>query len=130
MKKERLHNLTIREKCKMSGIEKSIQEMRNHNRVEVSEVIRVINRQTGAELGRLVNISEEGFMLLGSQSVPEDNILQLSLEFESGNNTAPILIGVECLWCHSSSDQTQYWAGFYIIDISDEDLERVRHLTG
>lgn len=115
----------------MSGIENSTQEMRNHNRVEVSEVIRVINRQTGADLGQLVNISEEGFMLLGSQSVPEDSIFQLALEFESGNNnTAPILIGVECLWCHSSSDQTQYWAGFYIIDISDEDLERVRHLTG
>ena len=115
----------------MSANENSIQEMRGHSRVEVSEVIRVVDRQTGSDLGRLVNISEEGFMLLGSQRVSADNILQLSLEFESGkNNTPPILIGVECLWCHSSNDQTQYWAGFYIIDISDEDLERVRHLTG
>lgn len=115
----------------MSAIENSIQEMRNHSRVEISEVIRVVDRQTGTDLGRLVNISEEGFMLLGSQPVSEDNILQLSLEFESGSDmTPPILIGVECLWCHSSNDQTQYWAGFYIIDISDEDLERVRHLTG
>lgn len=115
----------------MSAIENSIQEMRNHSRVEVSEVIRVVDRQTGTDLGRLVNISEEGFMLLGSQPVSEDSILQLSLEFESGPNAAsPILIGVENLWCHSSSDQKQYWAGFYIIDISDEDLERIRHLTG
>jgi hypothetical protein len=101
----------------MSAIENSIQEMRNHSRVEVSEVIRVVDRQTGTDLGRLVNI--------------RDSILQLSLEFESGPNAAsPILIGVENLWCHSSSDQKQYWAGFYIIDISDEDLERIRHLTG
>ena len=114
----------------MSANENSIQEMRSHSRVEISEVIRVVDRQTGMDLGRLVNISEEGFMLLGSQPVSEDNILQLSLEFESGSDkTPPILIGVECLWCHSSNDQTQYWAGFYIIDISDEDLERVRHLT-
>ena len=115
----------------MSTIENPVQEMRSHERVEVSEVIRVIDRQTGADLGQLVNISEEGFMLLGSQPIAEDNILQLSLEFGSGeNNTSPILIGVESLWCHSSNDQTQYWAGFYIIDISDEDLDRVRHLTG
>jgi hypothetical protein len=115
----------------MSTIENPVQEMRSHERVEVSEVIRVIDRQTGADLGQLVNISEEGFMLLGSQPVAENSILQLSLEFETGPYTAsPILIGVESLWCHSSSDQTQYWAGFYIIDISDEDLQRVRHLTG
>ena len=115
----------------MSAIENSPQEMRGHSRVDVSEVIRVVDRQTGMDLGRLVNISDEGFMLLGSQPVSEDSILQLSLEFESGRNNAnPILIGVESLWCHASNDQTQYWSGFYIIDISDEDLERVRHLTG
>ena len=115
----------------MSTSEKSCQEMRRHNRMEVSEVIRVIDRQTGTFLGRLVNLSVEGFMLLGRQPINENNILQLSLEFESGTNSAsPILIGVECLWCHASSDQSQFWAGFYIIDISDADLERVRHLTG
>ena len=115
----------------MSAFENSASENRCHKRVEVSEVIRVIDRQTGTNMGQLVNISEEGFMLLGSQPVAENNILQLSLEFESGENQAsPILIGVESLWCHSSSDQKQYWAGFYIIDISDEDLERVKHLTG
>ena len=115
----------------MSAFENSFQESRGHDRVEVSEVIHVIDRQTGAELGRLVNISEEGFMLLGSQPIDENSIFQLSLEFDTGTNEAsPILIGVENLWCHSSSDQTQYWAGFYIIDISDEDLESVRHLTG
>ena len=70
-------------------------------------------------------------MLLGSQPIVEDNVLQLALEFESEpEKSNPILIGVECLWCHASNDQTQYWAGFYIIDISDEDLERVRYLTG
>lgn len=115
----------------MSTSENSYQEMRGHNRMEVSEVIRVIDRQTDTVLGRLVNISEEGFMLLGPHPVIENSILQLTLEFESGANvTDPILVGAESLWCHSSNDQGQYWAGFFIIDISDKDHERVRHLTG
>jgi len=114
----------------MSTFENSIQEMRTHNRVEVSEVIHVTDRQTGETLGQLVNISEEGFMLLGTQPVTEDNIFQLSLEFDNeSGNTSPIQTGVECLWCHASDDQTQFWSGYYIIDISDEDLERVRHMT-
>ena len=113
----------------MSTIENSIQEMRGHDRIEVSEVIQVTDRQTGEVLGQLVNISEEGFMLLGAKPVAEDNIFQLSLDFEAeSENTDPILIGVESLWCHASGDQTQFWSGFYIIDISDKDLERVRNL--
>ena len=114
----------------MSTFENSLQEMRGRNRVEVSEVISVTDRQTGETIGQLVNISEEGFMLLGTQTVTEDNIFQLSLAFDhASGNTSPIQIGVESLWCHASDDQTQFWSGFYIIDISDEDLERVRHLT-
>ena len=114
----------------MSSFEHSIQEMRGRDRVEVSEVIHVINTQTGETLGQLVNVSEEGFMLLGTSAVIEDNIFQLALEFENDtSNTGPIQIGAESLWCHASSDQSQYWSGFYIIDISDEDLERVRQLT-
>jgi len=113
----------------MSSFEHSIQEMRSHNRIEVSEVIHVTDRQTGEVLGQLVNISEEGFMLLGAKPVAEDNIFQLSLQFDNGSdNNSPIQIGVESLWCHASADQTQFWSGFYIIDISDEDLERVRQL--
>ena len=114
----------------MSSFENSIQEMRGRNRVEVSEVIYVTDRQTGESLGQLVNISEEGFMLLGKQAVSEDSIFQLSLEFDNDSgSSSPIQIGVESLWCHESDDQTQFWSGFYIIDISDEDLERVRRLT-
>ena len=114
----------------MSAFENSFKEMRTHSRSEVSEVIRVIDTQTGEAIGQLVNISEEGFMLLGAQPISENSIFQLSLESDStADDAAPILIGAENLWCHSSSDQTQFWAGFYIIDISDEDHERIRHLT-
>ena len=117
----------------MSANETEMQDNRNQKRIDVPGVIRVRDRQTSQDIGQLVNISEDGLMLLCPEAVSENTILQLSLEFEAGSTSAvdgPVMIGVESLWSNSSGDQSQHWVGCYIIDISDEDLERIRKLTG
>jgi hypothetical protein len=117
----------------MSVNETAIKDKRGRKRVEVSEVIRVRDRHTNQIIGQLVNISEDGLMLLCPEPVHENVILQLSLEFETGSVSAvdgPVMIGVESLWSNSSSDQSQHWVGCYIIDISDQALQRIRRLTG
>jgi hypothetical protein len=116
----------------MGTHEKAVRDSRGQKRIEVSEVIRVIDRQTGTPLGQLVNISEDGLMILSTEPVAENCIFQLSLVFsEDSDNAAegPISIGVESLWVNSSGDQPQHWVGFYIIDISDTDLHRIRLLS-
>ena len=116
----------------MNAKETAVQDNRDQNRIEVSEVIHAIDRQTGSIVGQLVNISEQGLMLLCREPVPENSIYQLSLEFEADSVSAvdgPVMVGVESLWCHSSSDQAQHWSGFYIIDISEQDLVRIRQLA-
>jgi len=116
----------------MKATDTVAKDNRAQNRIEVSEVIHVIDRQTGNTIGQLVNISEEGLMLQGPEPVAENGIYQLSLEFEANSASAadgPLMIGVESLWCHSSSDQAQHWSGFYIIDISEQELQRIRQLA-
>lgn len=116
----------------MGTQEKAVQDSRGQKRIEVSEVIRVVDRQTGTALGQLVNISEDGLMILSNEPVSENCILQLALEFsEDSDNAAegPLAIGVESLWVNSSADRSQHWVGFYIIDISDTDLQRIRLLS-
>lgn len=116
----------------MNANETVMKDKRGHDRIEVSEVIQVVDRHSGNTIGQLVNISEEGLMLQGPALVPENNIYQLSLEFEADSVNAadgPLMIGVESLWCHSASDQAQHWSGFYIIDISEQDLVRIRQLV-
>ena len=115
----------------MSENDTAMQDNRGQQRIEVSEVIKVVDRQTGKTVGQLVNISEDGLMLLSSEPIPENSIFQLSLEFAENSASAadgPVMIGVESLWSNSSSDQSQHWVGFYIIDISEQDLERIRKL--
>jgi hypothetical protein len=115
----------------MSINKQTFPEMRKHDRVEVSRSITATDRQTGVEIGQLVNFSDEGIMIMGSESVAENRVLQLSLSFESETeNEGPIHIGVESLWGHASDDNSCHWTGFFIIDISDHDLERLHALTG
>lgn len=116
----------------MGTHEKAVQDSRSQKRIEVSEVIRVVDRQTGTTIGQLVNISEDGLMILSTEPVAENCIFQLSLEFsEDSENAAggPLPIGVESLWINSSGDQSQHWVGFYIIDISESDQQRIKLLS-
>lgn len=115
----------------MSVQNKSPSEMRKKVRVDVPGIVCITDRQADRDFGRLVNISEEGLMILTSEAIAENAIFQLSLGFcdKDGDND-PIEIGVECLWCHGSNNQDQYWAGFFIIDISEQDQDRIRRLLG
>jgi hypothetical protein len=106
-------------------------EMRKKVRVEVPGDVRVTDRHANREFGRLVNISEEGLMILTSAAIEENTIFQLSLGLcDRDGASDPIAIGVECLWCNESSTRNRFWAGFYIIDISEQDQERIRRLFG
>jgi c-di-GMP-binding flagellar brake protein YcgR len=106
-------------------------EMRKKVRVDVPGVVCVSdNRQANRDFGRLVNISEEGLMILTSEPVSENSIFQLSLALcNKEDDGDPIEIGVECLWCKQGNNEGQFWAGFYIIDISEQDQERIRRLV-
>jgi hypothetical protein len=103
-------------------------DMRRNQRFQVSHVIRAVNRQTGNEVGRIVNISADGIMLLGDRPIEENSILELILSF-GDRGTDTIALGVENLWCHSNDDHSQFWSGYCIIDISQQDMERLLRLA-
>jgi len=114
----------------MSVHENAPHEMRKQVRVDVSGVVRVTSRQDNSEFGQLVNISEEGLMILTTEPITENAIFQLTLEFtDDAGHIDPVEIGVESLWCHKGNNDDQFWAGFYIIDISEQDQERIRRLV-
>ncbi len=114
----------------MHANDKSVKEMRKTERFDITVVVRIIDIPTGRDIGQLVNISEEGIMIMGNEPIADNSIMQLSLVFDSSSGSIPdISIGVESLWTQSSSDDANYWTGFYIIDISEQDAERVKNMV-
>jgi hypothetical protein len=91
--------------------------------VEVSDAI------TSLVVGRLVNVHVEGLMIVGEHNLPNNNLYQFVLQLPAEiNGQSRIDLGVDCLWSRSNDDQTQFWAGCRIIDISDTALENLKSL--
>ena len=115
----------------MSANDKATREMRKSERFAVTGIVRVIDVPSSQEIGQLVNISQEGLMVLGTRKIAENSIMQLSLVMElPGGDQQSISIGVESLWTQASGDNSQHWTGFCIIDISEQDRQRIMQFVG
>ncbi len=74
----------------------------------------------------MVNLSENGFMLSSQDPIPEGMILQCQVDIEKEDQDGSFIhIGAESLWQKEGTSRTQHWSGFRIIDISDEDQQKV-----
>ncbi len=107
-------------------------EHRKKLRAAVGKSILVKDVLHNRSVGRIVNLNEEGFMLIGDGLINENCLYQLSMQFESDHGEEDglnISLGAECLWKKETDSGTQYWAGFHIIDISDDDLKKITLLV-
>lgn len=100
-------------------------EQRGLRRHTLSQPVDVLDRLSQSSLGRLVNIHREGLMVVGSYPFVDERLYLLELLLpESVNGRKTIPLGVDCLWSRSDDSQP-HWAGFKIIDASDEALQDI-----
>jgi hypothetical protein len=92
-------------------------EKRSQIRVPVEAEICVRDTVSGKELGILANAHIEGFMLISDGGLKEDRLYQVAFELATHET---ITLGAECLWISETGTGDQVWAGFQIMDMSDE----------
>lgn len=96
-------------------------EQRHDERWSVDGIVQATDALTGAPLGRLGNLSRGGLMLMMAEAVAPDTLYQLSMELPDGYSRHILNLGVRASWTEPAHTSRQYWTGFRIIDISDED---------
>jgi hypothetical protein len=101
-------------------------QLRRH---QLSAEIAIHDISRLAPMGKLVDIHQEGFLMLG-RSLIIDSSHQLSLMLPNSINGQTYLeIGVECLWCQPSIvDDALFWVGFRIIDKSNNAAAGIQSL--
>ena len=98
-------------------------------RKEIQQAVTVTDLIRNIEIGRLANLHQEGFMIIGGHEVRENCLYQLAFDLNYGaGQIQRIMLGAECLWVSETGSDEQCWAGFNIIDIADADLKIISSL--
>lgn len=125
-----LRATTAPERDKTDMLEEMAKKARRQSRKKMSTVLRMFERTTGNNLGRLANISLEGFKLITRNTIPEGSSFRISMvlpETIAGSNT----LSFDCVsvWCRPRTEHPQEnSAGFRITGISENDQKVLNQL--
>lgn len=107
-----------------------MQEQRQYPRLAISTDLPVTDINSGKVLGRMANLSAGGLMIYVDNRIAIHSVFQVSFYLPEGDSSGnPIMMGVESLWCSASDNPSGFWAGFQIIDLSEEDRQRLIEYT-
>ncbi len=103
----------------------------NRRRIERRNLdvhVNIVDMQTDNQVGALVNIHQEGMMVVGPTRLEVDRVYQLQLQpTGEASSVGDIQLGVDCVW--STGDDSSCWAGCRIIDCSPEALQQIEALN-
>lgn len=98
-------------------------------RKKVDEPLEVFDPVTQDRLGRLVNITVEGFMLYGGKLMEISSIHQLDMPLPRPvDGHAKVSFGAEVVWSSTLEGSNGHWSGFHIIAISDQERDVIGKL--
>ncbi|MBA4288539.1 MAG: pilus assembly protein PilZ [Pseudomonas sp.] len=96
-------------------------ERRSHSRHHAEVQLEVFELHTGQRLGRVVDLSADGFMLFSDTPQAADELLECRLVTEHAvDGVCEVTLGADCLWSRPGADGQHCWAGFHIIDLADD----------
>ncbi len=96
-------------------------ERRLHSRHNAEVQLEVFDLHTGQRLGRVVDLSADGFMLFSDTPLAADELVECRLVSEQPvEGVCEINLGADCLWSRPGADGQHCWAGFHIIDLAED----------
>ncbi|MCU7943146.1 MAG: PilZ domain-containing protein [Candidatus Thiodiazotropha sp. (ex Cardiolucina cf. quadrata)] len=100
-----------------------MQEQRHSPRKVANEVLIIADQITGSHIGRVVNISAEGLMLLSDEAMVTGSVYQLDLLLPiPKHDQEKVSFAAEAVWCTEASQPDSFWSGFHIIDMNPDDV--------
>ncbi len=90
----------------------------------------VVEASSGLSVGRLINISLEGMMLISTERHMSDTVLELSIKLPEtifGKNH--IDCKAKCMWCKKNEKTDFFEAGFHLFELPEDDIKAIVSLV-
>ena len=106
-----------------------MQERRQHPRQSTPWPLDVHDLSSGLRLGRIADLSNDGFMIFSETEISSDCVIQCQISCSNrAAEIEEIHLGADCLWSRPGAGGQHGWAGFHIIDIADDQMQRLTDL--
>lgn len=106
--------------------------MQQHNRaarLQLKQFLPVQDIQNASPLGRMVDLSVTGMMLICKQEIPAGHSFSVEIITPAGHAVPPIQLTVEAVWCRVNPNNTaHYGVGFRFCDVSNHNLALLEKL--
>ena len=104
-------------------------ERRQQERQTAEPHLDAFELHSGRNLGRVVDLSTEGFMLFSEELLNADSLWEFRLvPTQTIEGIEEIRLGADCLWQRPGADGQHCWAGFHIIDLAEEQAQALKRL--
>jgi hypothetical protein len=103
-------------------------EQRRLKRWQLVNYLRVFDANSGDLLGHLVDLNQEGIMLLGTETLTPEKKFQLRMQLLQHGEVSEIELDAVSLWNTQDTDPCLYKTGFKLVDPSAELLNQLQSL--
>jgi c-di-GMP-binding flagellar brake protein YcgR len=105
-------------------------EKRKLQRRKLIYYLQVLNRQNDELLGRLVDITTEGLMLISDQPIPTPKVFPLKMLLPAQNKPSrEIRCDAKAVWSKRDVNPDLYATGFQFVDVSPRDVQSIENLV-
>lgn len=111
------------------SVQQQAREGRNYPRKKMFKEMVLFNRETGSNIGRLLNISIDGFKLVTRQALEEGKRFQLSVILpEQISGVSTLSFNARNVWIQEQDQAGEYHVGFQYIDLNEANQNIVKAL--
>ena len=104
-------------------------DQRGLSRKRLNASLRVFDRRTGHRIGRLVDITMDGLMIVSSEPIEIDSIFQFSMVLPCEiKSSSTVSFTAKSIWCKNANYSHHFGTGFLIEDMFRDDVEILEKL--